>query len=98
MEKQFARTMGNIIRQVENLPEMSNNLKDRIVSAKKRRNFLTHHFWRERSREFATANKGRAEMRDELKKDRDEFEQLDRDINEALRPARKRLGIEDKMI
>jgi hypothetical protein len=35
-------------------------------------------------------------MRDELQRDADAFEQLDRDVNVAMLPARKRLGINDK--
>jgi hypothetical protein len=45
MEKQFAQTMGNIIRKVEYLPEFSGELAAWIIAAKERRDFLTHHFW-----------------------------------------------------
>jgi hypothetical protein len=47
MEKQFAQTMGNIISKVskvEKLPDFSDELMARVVAAKKRRDFLTHHF------------------------------------------------------
>lgn len=97
MEKQFAQTMGNIISKVEKLPEFSDELRARIVAAKKRRDFLTHHFWRDRAREFATAN-GRAAMRAELENDMNLFTELDRDVNAALQPARQRLGIKDQWL
>ncbi len=97
MDKQFAQTMGNIMRKVEKLADFSDELRARIAAAKKRRDFLTHHFWRERARAFVTM-KGRAAMRAELKADMNMFEKLDRDVNAALLPARKRLGIKDEWL
>jgi hypothetical protein len=97
MEKQFAQTLGNIIRKIEKLPEISDELRRRIVTAKKRRDFLTHYFWRERAMEFATT-KGRSAMRGELEVDMEAFEKLDADVNAALRPARQRLGIKEEWL
>ena len=96
-EKRFAQTMGNLVREIERIPEISDDLKKRIVAAKKRRDFLSHHFWRERAKEFATSQ-GCAAMREELQKDMELFEQLDREINTAMLPIRQRLGIKDKWL
>jgi hypothetical protein len=37
-------------------------------------------------------------MRDELQKDMELFEQLDREINTAMLPVRQRLGIKDEWL
>jgi hypothetical protein len=97
VEKQFAQTMGNIIRRVERLAEITDDLKSRIRAAKQRRDYLAHHFWRDRATEFVTA-RGRDQMRTELLSDMEMFEALDRDINQAMLPARKRLGIDDEVL
>jgi hypothetical protein len=97
VEKQFAKTMGNIIREVEKLPEITPELRTRISDAKKRRDFLTHHYWRERSEEFIT-RRGRAAMRVELEDDANMFHQLDLDVSAALSPTLKRLGIKEEWL
>jgi hypothetical protein len=97
MANQFAQTMGNIIKRVNALSEFNDDLKKRIVAAKERRNFLAHHYWRERSLDFMTA-KGRAEMQKELWKDGDDFMQLDRDIDAATKATREKLGATDERL
>jgi hypothetical protein len=97
MNKQFAQTMGNIIRRVSAVTEFSGDLKARITAAKTRRDFLTHHYWRERSIKFATVG-GRVEMREELQKDMDMFHQVDREIDAAMSSTRKKLKIDDKVL
>jgi hypothetical protein len=97
MDKHFAQTMGNIIRRANTLPDFDRDLRQRIEMARKRRNFLAHHYWRERSIKFATTE-GRLEMRRELSQDTEMFTQLDRDIDAAMKPTRSKLGISDKML
>ena len=76
---------------------MDRELKERIANAKKRRDFLVHHFWRERSEEFATSH-GRLKMVKELNRDAEDFELLNDDINEAVKPVREALGIKDEVL
>ena len=97
MEKQFAQTMGQIMRRVENLSGFDEALKKRMLAARKRRNFLAHHYWRERSVKFASFE-GRAEMRAELYEDSQMFGQLDRDIDAAMKGTRAKLGIDDAIL
>ncbi|MGA8324430.1 MAG: hypothetical protein WB774_27275 [Xanthobacteraceae bacterium] len=96
MERQFSQTMGNIIRRVNAVTEFGDDLKERIVAAKKRRDLLTHHYWRERSIQFATAN-GRLKMRQELENDMEMFAQVDREVDAAMSATRKKLRINDKI-
>jgi hypothetical protein len=97
MDNQFAQTMGNLMRRVETFGRFDDALKARIADAKKRRDFLTHHYWRERSIDFATSA-GRVRMREELNADAEVFAKLDRDIDAASAPLRANLGIKDEML
>jgi hypothetical protein len=97
MDKHFQQTMGGVIRRVVALPDIDEGLKKRIQEARERRNFLAHHYWRERSIKFATPQ-GRNEMREELATDRDMFTQMDRDLDAAMKPVRAKLRISDEML
>ena len=97
MNGQFAKTMGTIKKRVAALPNIDFELIKRIDEATKRRNFLAHHFWRERSMKFHTMA-GRAEMRDELDADAQLFLQFNMDIDAAMKPTRLSLGIKDEIL
>ena len=97
MEKHFSKTMGGVAQLAIKLPNFTIELKQRIEEARKRRNFLAHHYWRERSAKFANS-RGREEMRKELAADRDMFAKLDKDIDEAMKPTREKLNIDDKRL
>jgi hypothetical protein len=94
MDGQFEQTMGNLIKRTEGLPYFDDHLKARIKTAKVRRDFLTHRYWREQSIAMMTPD-GRAAMQDELHKDAETFGKLDQDIEEALKPLREELGIDE---
>jgi hypothetical protein len=97
MDQQFAQTMGNLVRRVEKFDGFDEAIRQRISEAKKRRDFLMHHYWRERSIQFATPE-GRESMRAELNDDAETFEKLDRDIEAASAIVRKKLGIDDAVV
>ena len=65
-------------RRVEKFSGFDDALKAKIIDAKKRRDFLAHSYWRERSMDFATSG-GRARMREELNADAEMFTALDRE-------------------
>lgn len=92
MENQHAQTLGNLIKRVSVLPELSDGIKDRLKEAKKRRDFLGHHYFRERAVEFSNRT-GRDKMIAELNEDGDMFEAIDRDIYAELTPIREKLGM-----
>jgi len=96
IDKHFALTLGNLIKRIDEMALFDDALKKRIVAAKQRRDFLTHHYWRERSMDFATFS-GRAAMRKELE-DADNFQTLDRAIDAALKPKRAEIGIKDEWL
>ena len=92
MENQHAQTLGNLIKRVSALPELSDGLKERLKDAKKRRDFLGHHYFRERAVDFSNRT-GRDRMIAELHNDGDMFEAIDRDLYAELAPIRARLGM-----
>ncbi|CDZ63543.1 Hypothetical protein NGAL_HAMBI2605_25270 [Neorhizobium galegae bv. orientalis] len=93
MESQHAQTLGNLIKRVSALPELSDTLKERLRDAKKRRDFLGHHYFREKAIEFSNRT-GRDEMIAELHNDGDMFEAIDRDLYAELAPIREKLGMD----
>lgn len=92
MENQHAQTLGNLIKRVSELPELSDDLKEKLRDAKKRRDFLGHHYFRERAVEFSNRI-GRDKMIAELHNDGDMFEAIDRDLYAELAPVRVKLGM-----
>jgi ABC-type transporter Mla subunit MlaD len=96
-ENQLGKTMGQLVKKVEEFPDLNDEMKQQIKDALARRNYLTHNYWREQAYTFLTAE-GRAEMIAELSKDTDNFEKLASDIMVATQAVRKRLGIcEEKL-
>lgn len=95
MENQHAQTLGNLIKRVSKLPDLSDGLKERLKEAKKRRDFLGHHYFRERAVEFAN-RAGRDKMISELHEDGEAFEALDRILHAELAPIRNKLGMTGK--
>jgi len=60
MNHQHAKTRGNLIKALQELVQMEPALTE-ILAAKARRNFLVHHFFRDRAELFATRH-GRDKM------------------------------------
>lgn len=94
MAERAKQTMGTLNLRVSQKSEFDEALKKRISDATLRRNFLAHRYWPEMSVKFMT-KEGRDEMIKELSQDADIFEQLDRDIRQATRPVREKLGINE---
>ncbi|MGO6803450.1 hypothetical protein ACCS50_23945 [Rhizobium ruizarguesonis] len=93
MESQHSQTLGNLLKRVSALPELSDALKERLREAKKRRDFLGHHYFRERAVDFSNRI-GRDKMIAELHNYGDMFELIDRDLYAELAPIREKLGMD----
>ncbi|MBD8553513.1 hypothetical protein IFT84_03135 [Rhizobium sp. CFBP 8762] len=93
MESQHSQTFGNLLKRVSALPELSDALKERLREAKKRRDFLGHHYFRERAVDFSNRI-GRDKMIEELHNDGDMFELIDSDLCGELAPVREKLGMD----
>jgi hypothetical protein len=92
---QFAQTMGQIIRRVQVLTVFDEGLRSRMVEAKKRRDFLIHHFWRERIMAITTPQ-GMRKVQDELAEHAAAFHDLSHAISDALKPIRISIGMDDE--
>lgn len=97
MKRQHAQSLGNLIRGLSKAVDLSPDLKSLIDQAKIRRDFLAHHFFRERAVEFAS-QAGRVAMIEELERDHDLFEEADRAIDALVRPHRAALGMTDEIL
>jgi hypothetical protein len=97
MNRQHAQTLGNLIKRVQGLADMDASLKDLIAEAKERRDFVAHHFFRERSEGFAS-RRGRDKMIVELQSARDLFSAADRAVTKFMEPRLNRLGMSNEII
>lgn len=93
MENQHAQTLGNLIKRISALPELSDDLKERLREAKRRRDYLGHHYFRDRAVEF-NDRRGRDKMIAELHSDGEMFEAIDRVLYAELAPIRAKLGMD----
>ena len=97
MNRQHAQTPGNLIKRVQGLADMDASLKDLIAEAKERRDFVAHHFFRERSKGFAS-RRGRDKMIVELQSARDLFSAADRAATKFMEPRLNQLGMSNEII
>lgn len=87
--------MGQIIRRLHVLAVFDEALRSRMVEAKKRRDVLIHHFWRERIMAITTPQ-GMRKVQDELAEHAAAFNDLSHAISEALKPIRISIGMNDE--
>lgn len=97
IDKQHGLTMGQILKKIKGRDELSAETKKRIEDALAKRNYLAHHFWRERAEDFEIKNKY-AELAEELKENCELFESITKELHDALRTDREKLGITDERI
>ena len=81
--KLFGQQLGQILRRVEKLPVFDESLRERMAAARKARNFLVHHFWRDRIPMMLSAE-GLRQAQDDLQKLVEGFSKLSDDIENAL--------------
>lgn len=96
-DQQFAQTMGNLLRRLEKVFSISEILNLKMLEAKKRRDFLTHHFFRERAEDILT-RAGLDRMITELESDQALFKAVDDELGKVMAPRRQELGIKDEFI
>jgi hypothetical protein len=96
-DNQFSQTLGNLLKRLSASLAIDDALKEKITMAKQRRDFLSHHFFREHSISFMTRS-GRDKMIAELEADRELFLSADEKLQKATQPIRQRLGIKDEWL
>ncbi|WGJ15603.1 hypothetical protein QEV83_04860 [Methylocapsa sp. D3K7] len=97
LAKQYTLSLGNLVKRAQELAEMGTDLKAQIVEAKACRDFLAHHFFRERAVELCKRN-GRDTMIAELVTARTIFDRVDQALTEFIEPYRKKLGISNELL
>jgi hypothetical protein len=93
--KQSAMTMGQLIRRLRAMSVFSEDLRTRMVEASRVRNFLVHHFWRERTMTM-TNLKGMWAVQEELDDIANLFARVGDEIAEAVKPIAAQFNIGDE--
>lgn len=97
MNQHFETTLGKIIRSLKSVITVPEELESLLLVALKKRNFLAHHFFKDRAAEFVT-KAGRDEMISELQEARMLFERADDKLDEVVKPLRERFGLSDEQL
>lgn len=97
MASQHALTLGNLIKRALALTEFPDELKHTISEVKKRRDFLAHHYFRERDIDLMS-REGRNRMIAELEEAQKLFKQADMVLDEFMTPCRQKFGLTDEAI
>ena len=94
MEQQFKHTLGRLIQRLESITSVPDDLEDLLTEALAKRNFLAHHYFRERAEAFMTHH-GREQMIVELQQAQKLFERADYRLSQIITPLRERYGMTD---
>lgn len=83
MDNRFKEVIGSLVQRINSKTQVENELGRILVHAKDQRNFLAHHFYRERSEAFIS-RKGRDAMIEELRDAQSMFERADTMLSSSL--------------
>jgi|GEM_PF-478937 len=93
----FKLTLGKMINELKAITVIDPNLEDLLSAALLKRNWLIHHYFRDRAEVFLTSS-GRNTMLIELKEAQTVFRQADEALEAVLKPVREKFGITDEVI
>ena len=97
MDKNFAKTMGQIINNFRQFVSIPPDLESLLIEALNKRNWLVHRYFRERAKEFIK-EEGREKMLVELLEAQALFKKADHVLGEVTRPLRERFGFTDEKL
>lgn len=97
MNQQFEQTLGRLIRVLRTATAVPTDLEGLLTDALNTRNFLTHHFFRERAESFMSRD-GRDKMIQELKRSQKLFAAVDERLTEVARLLREKYGLSDERL
>ncbi|UWX03484.1 hypothetical protein H1235_10165 [Pseudoxanthomonas sp. NC8] len=92
MDSKFELTLGRLIKALAAVTAVPDNLGQNLASALKLRNYLAHHYFRERSEAFVSAA-GRRRMFDELVEWHGQLSKADDELSLVVAPAAARAGL-----
>lgn len=94
MDRNVEQTLGRLIRNLREATAVPRELEDKLTQALKRRNWITHHFFRQQADEFMSAP-GRDSMIRELEKAQELFQMADDLLSQTIKPIREKHGLTD---
>ena len=97
MDGRFKKTLGMLLKTLRDEMTLPETLEATLSQALARRNFLAHHYFRERAEQFVT-REGRAKMIVELQIDQQLFQSADTALSGVLRPMRIANGLTDQAL
>lgn len=97
MNQQFEQTLGRLIRGLGKATSVPTDLEGLLTDALKTRNFLAHHFFRERAESFMSRD-GRDKMIEELERAQKLFDAADERLTEVTKPLREKYGLTDERL
>lgn len=98
MEGRFQKTLGALLRQQRSeIGSIPGELDSVLRKALRERDFLAHHYFRERSERFVLRD-GREQMLQELQGYQKLFEDAEGLLSQALAPFRIRYGVTDEVL
>jgi hypothetical protein len=93
--QQFEQTLGRLIQGLKRATAVPADLKGLLARALQTRNFLSHHFFRERAEAFMS-REGREEMLEELGRAQKLFEAADARLTEVVKPLGEKYGLTEE--
>ena len=97
IEEQFQETLGRLIRKLQKVASVPSHLEQLLARALERRNWLSHHYFRERATEFLSAA-GRDTMIAELEEAQALFQEADAALEAVSKPVRERYGYTEALL
>ncbi len=97
MGRNFEQTLGRLIRDLREATAVPPELQAKLSQALTRRNWLSHHFFRERAEEFVSA-RGRDSMIRELEEAQVLFQAAEDLLDQTIKPMREKHGFTDERL
>lgn len=94
MDGRFQKTLGALIKHLKSEVTLPPDLESFLADALNRRNYLAHHYFRERAEQFVTRD-GRAKMLDEIQNDQQLLANADNELSKVMKPLRVTHGFTD---
>lgn len=97
LDQKFEHTLGRMIRELQNVTSVPAELETLLSEALRKRNWLVHHYFRERAEHFVSAS-GRDRMIGELEEVQQVFLDAGVAIETVVKPLREKYGYTERML
>lgn len=97
IESKFEKTLGALIADLKRHVQIDSTLESTLKAALTKRNWLAHHYFRERSEAFMS-DEGCNDMISELEAATDLFDRADKALDVVSKPLAAKIGVTDDLI